>query len=40
VTLNALQSNLTRTKAATMQLNSGAGYQLSGNNKASVTIMP
>jgi hypothetical protein len=39
VTLNALQSNLTRTKTAMMQLNSGAGYQLS-NSKATVTIMP
>jgi hypothetical protein len=37
VTLNALQSNLTRAKTATMQLNSGAGYQLSSNNKATVT---
>jgi hypothetical protein len=40
MTLNALQSNLTRTKTATMLLNSGAGYQLSSNSKATVTIMP
>ena len=40
VTLTALQSNLTRTKTATMQLNSGAGYQLPSNSKATVTIMP
>jgi hypothetical protein len=40
VTLNALQNNLTRTKTAMMQLNSGTGYQLSSNNRATVTIMP
>jgi hypothetical protein len=39
VTLNAL-NNLTRTKTAMMQLNSGTGYQLSSSNKATVTITP
>jgi len=40
VTLNALQNNVTRTKTALMQLNSGLGYQLSSSNKATVTIKP
>ena len=40
VTLNALQNNVTRTKTALMQLNSGLGYQLSSSNKATVTITP
>ena len=40
VTLNALQNNVTRTKTALMQLNSGPGYQLSSSNKATVTITP